>query len=220
MPSDRIRAPRPYPDEAACARRSHRDEQHRPRERRARLDDLPVAREQRDEAALGPVVDVARRVPEVAAGTRRAPCSARATAARAGPRRAGGRRGRSAPSRRPCAPGRARARAPRSRSRARTRRRANGNGSCARRIRYSRFGARALLPLGLDRRVLEVEADDAGRRPRGRPLVGEDRLAAADVEHRRRVDLLEQLAERALERRHQAPDDRVARSRTCRRCCR
>ena len=71
---------------------------------------------------------------------------------------------------------------------------------------------RALLPLGPQHRVLEVEADDPRRRPRDRPLVGEDRLAAADVEHRRRVDPLEQLAERALERRHQPPDDRVLRA--------
>jgi hypothetical protein len=72
--------------------------------------------------------------------------------------------------------------------------------------------ARAPLPLAPEHGVLEVEADDARRGPRGRPLVGEDRLAAADVEHRDRVDPLEQLAERALERGHQPPHDRVARA--------
>src|SRR3954471_15765687 len=41
-------------------------EEHRPRERRARLDDLAVAREQRHERALRPVVEVAGRVAEVA----------------------------------------------------------------------------------------------------------------------------------------------------------
>jgi len=67
----------------------------------------------------------------------------------------------------------------------------------------------ALLPLGLDRGILEVEPDHALRRELLRPLVGEDRLAAADVEQRLRVGLPEQLLERALEARHQPPDDRV-----------
>ena len=50
-------------------------------------------------------------------------------------------------------------------------------------------GRLALLPLGLDRGILEVEPDDAPRRELLRPLVGEDRLAAADVEQRLRVGL-------------------------------
>ena len=48
--------------------------------------------------------------------------------------------------------------------------------------------------------------------PRERPAVREHALAAADVEHRRRVDALEQLPERALEACHQAPDDRIRRA--------
>ena len=73
-------------------------------------------------------------------------------------------------------------------------------------------GRLALLPLRLDRRVLEVDADHAPRREPLRPLVGQDRLAAADVEQRLRVGLREQLVERALEARHQPPDDRVGRA--------
>ena len=67
----------------------------------------------------------------------------------------------------------------------------------------------ALLPLGLDRRVLEVDPDDAAVE-RLRPLVREHALAAPDVEHRARRGPLEQLVERALEARHQPLHDRVA----------
>ncbi len=52
------------------------------------------------------------------------------------------------------------------------------------------------------------------------PLLAEDALAAAHVEHRGRRRLGEQLVQRALEAGHQPPDDRIARSRTCRTCCR
>jgi len=66
----------------------------------------------------------------------------------------------------------------------------------------------ALLPLGLDRRILEVDADDAALEPL-RPLLGQHALAAPDVEDRARRGGLQQLAERALEACHQPPDDRV-----------
>src|SRR5215211_3399599 len=81
MPTDSTRAPRAYPsvDEAdedaadalsaaagaVAVSATQPDEQHGPRERRARLDDLAVAAEQRGERALGPVVDVPRGVAEV-----------------------------------------------------------------------------------------------------------------------------------------------------------
>ena len=45
---------------------------------------------------------------------------------------------------------------------------------------------RARLPLRLQRRVLEVDADDAGVAELGGPLVREHALAAADVEQRGR----------------------------------
>ena len=61
----------------------------------------------------------------------------------------------------------------------------------------------ALGPLGLDRRVLEVDADDAAVAQALRPLVREHALAAADVEHRARRGLRQQLVERALEAGHQ-----------------
>src|SRR3954463_13203299 len=86
MPIDRIRAPRAYPSAAAVAAApggpagggagetgaveealaTQADQEHGPRERRARLDDLAVALEQRDERALGPVVEGAGGVAEVA----------------------------------------------------------------------------------------------------------------------------------------------------------
>src|SRR3954471_2905416 len=90
MPSERTRAPRPYwrvadwgcrlrtsaasgapaapgfCGAAAMLRRRQADEQHGPRERRARLDDLAVLREQAHEGPLGPVVQVPRGVPEIA----------------------------------------------------------------------------------------------------------------------------------------------------------
>src|SRR5829696_9517313 len=81
MPTDSTAAPRPYwpPDEVPPARgresaggaaaappSADADKQHRPREGRACLLDLPVAREQRHERALRPVVDVPGRVAEVA----------------------------------------------------------------------------------------------------------------------------------------------------------
>src|SRR5919108_799771 len=80
MPTDSTRAPRAYPSVdgadaaeppsaaagAVAVSATQPDEQHGPRERRARLDDLAVAAEQRDERALGPVVQVPGRVAEVA----------------------------------------------------------------------------------------------------------------------------------------------------------
>src|SRR5688500_20070147 len=59
MPTERIRAPRPYDS-------VNPHEQHRPRERRARLDDLAVRGQQLHERPLRPVVQVAGRVAEVA----------------------------------------------------------------------------------------------------------------------------------------------------------
>src|ERR1044071_3756866 len=56
MPIDRIRAPRPYDDRGGATLTLEADKQHGPRERRARLHDVAVAGQQRDEAALGPVV--------------------------------------------------------------------------------------------------------------------------------------------------------------------
>src|SRR5690349_7513385 len=67
IPTARIRAPRASPSGRApagsLAAKAH--EQHRPGERRARLDHAAVARQQRHEAALGPVVEVPGRVAEV-----------------------------------------------------------------------------------------------------------------------------------------------------------
>jgi hypothetical protein len=79
-------------------------------------------------------------------------------------------------------------------------------------IRYSRFGRGPLAPARLDGRLLEVDADDPPGGDAARPLVHEDALAAAHVEQRLRVGLREQLVQRPLEVRHQAPDDRVGRA--------
>src|SRR3954451_963347 len=70
IPTARIRAPRPYPERGApapteAATALQPDEQHRPRKRRARVHDVSVLRQQLDEAALRPVVQVARRVAEL-----------------------------------------------------------------------------------------------------------------------------------------------------------
>src|SRR5919108_5972306 len=74
MPIDRTRAPRAYASGCGAPAVSsaalgvlttQADEQHRPGERRPRLHDLSVARQQRDERALGPVVHVPGRVAEV-----------------------------------------------------------------------------------------------------------------------------------------------------------
>src|SRR5688500_2477260 len=62
MPIERIRAPRPYEDPEALL---DTHEQHRPRERRPCLHDLTVPGQELHEAALGPVVQMARGVPEV-----------------------------------------------------------------------------------------------------------------------------------------------------------
>src|ERR671916_3238545 len=59
MPIERMRAPRPY--ESA---KPH--EQHRPRERRARLHDLAVPGQELHERPLRPVVQVPGRVAQVA----------------------------------------------------------------------------------------------------------------------------------------------------------
>ncbi len=67
-------------------------------------------------------------------------------------------------------------------------------------------------PLGMQQRVVEVDADDATVAEALRPLVRQHALAAADVEQRRGVRLLEELVERALEGAHQAPHDRVGRA--------
>src|SRR3954452_19322686 len=68
IPIDRIRAPWPYPSAAGADRTAvaglatQPDEQHGPGERRARLDELAVARREGREGLPGPVVDVPRRV--------------------------------------------------------------------------------------------------------------------------------------------------------------
>ncbi len=158
------------------------DKQHRPGERRADLGDLAVAREQADERAPRPVVQVPGRVARAPTSRRRAPCSAPATAARGAPRRAGGAR-RSAPSRRACARGRGRARAPRSRWPGRTRRRRTaGSRRASPGTRGSAPGARpsppgSTPPRGRCRRR-------AALAQALRPLVHEHALAAADVEQR------------------------------------
>src|SRR5947209_13462340 len=67
----RMRAPRPYPGASTSSSMtrsrvaSEPDKQHRPRERRAGLDDLPVARQQLHEGPLGPGGEMARRVAQV-----------------------------------------------------------------------------------------------------------------------------------------------------------
>ena len=193
------------------------NEQHRPRERRARLDDLAVAAEQLHERALGPVVQVPGGVPEVlqvgAAGhVQPAPQRLARDADQQVPGGDAGHLGD----------------------------RVLGVGHVLEHLDRRRdvelavgerhplglhdpvleVGRLALLPLGLDRRVLEVDADHAAGRDPLRPLVGEHGLAAADVEQRLRGGLREQLVERALE----AAPSGAARpgwwSRTCRRCCR
>jgi hypothetical protein len=73
-------------------------------------------------------------------------------------------------------------------------------------------GRAALGLLGLERRVLEVDADDAPLAELLRPPVSEHPLAAPDVEERARLSSAEQLLERALEAGHQAADDRVRRA--------
>ena len=70
----------------------------------------------------------------------------------------------------------------------------------------------ALLPLGVQQRVVEVDADDAAVAEALRPLVRQHALAAADVEQRLRVGLREELVERALEGAHEPPHDRVRRA--------
>ena len=164
------------------------DEQHRPGERRARLDDLAVARQQRHERALGPVVEVARACCRGPSSRRRGPCSA--------PRQSGS-RGTETSSQRLA-------------TRAISATVCSGSGTCSRTsiavatsnspsangrfsafmTRYSRLGAGALGPLGVQRRVVEVDADDAPLLAQAlRPLVREHALAAADVEQRLRVGL-------------------------------
>src|ERR1700681_845420 len=75
IPTDRMRAPRPYarscpppavdrraapsaPSPEVAERGLEADKQHGPGEGRAYLDHFPVAREQRDERPLGPVVEM------------------------------------------------------------------------------------------------------------------------------------------------------------------
>ena len=75
--------------------------------------------------------------------------------------------------------------------------------------RNSRFGRAALLPLGAQLGVVEVDADDAAvAEPLG-PLDGEHALAAAHVEHGLGRGALPELVERRVEAGHQALDDRV-----------
>src|SRR4051812_45053455 len=62
IPTDRTAAPRPYDE----PERLDPDKQHGPGEGRASLLDRAVAREQRHEPALGPVVHVSGRVAEAA----------------------------------------------------------------------------------------------------------------------------------------------------------
>ena len=67
----------------------------------------------------------------------------------------------------------------------------------------------ALGPLGMQQRVVEVDADDPALAEALGPRVREHALAAADVQQRLRVGFREELVERALERAHEPPDDRV-----------
>ena len=178
----RVRAPRrPRRHRAVSHQRGRGSMVHGNGERASTTS--PWRDEQLDERALGPVVEVAGRVAEVASVGAAGHVERRATAARAGPTRAGARSPR-APSRRPCARGPARARAPRSRVATSNSPSANGRFS-AFITRYSRFGAWRFAHSRLQRRVLEVDADDAAGEAL-RPLVGQHALAAADVEQRPR----------------------------------
>ena len=174
---------------ARSARRGQRsrqaDEQHRPRERRARLDDLAVA---------------ARAAPRTRAWTSgsgaRACCPRSLQVGAAGhvqpaPQRlardrheqvAGARR---APSRRPCARGRARARAPRSRVASSNSPSANGRFS-AFMTRYSRFGAWRFSHSAWMRGSSRSMPTTRRRARRCAHWCVEHALAAADVEQRLR----------------------------------
>jgi hypothetical protein len=74
-------------------------------------------------------------------------------------------------------------------------------------------GRRPLGPLGVQGRIVEVDADHAALVAQALgPLMGQHALAAAHVEQRLRVGLREELVERALEAGHEAPDDGVRRA--------
>ena len=193
-------------------------EAHRPREGLTQLDDLAVLREELLEGSARPVVHVAGRVAQ------RLPVGAAAHVRRAPQRLARHRHEdpalrRSAASRRACPRDPARARAPRSPSPCRTRSRRT---ACSRPSStwYSRFGARAALPLLVQQRVVEVDADDAPVAEALGPLVGEHALAAADVEDRGR----RRRCPRARRGCGGSPSSAGGRpgssSRTCRTCCR
>ena len=80
-------------------------------------------------------------------------------------------------------------------------------------MRYSRFGRLMLGPAGLDRLLLEVDADDARLAQPLRPAVDEHALAAADVEQRARARPASNSSSSvALEAGHQAAHDRVGRA--------
>ena len=204
---------------ASCADGLEADKQHRPGERRADLDDVAVAREQRRRTSAATSGSGARGCCRAPTSRRRAPCSAPATAARGEPRRAGGAR-RSAPSRRACARGRGRARAPRSRSPGRTRSSANGRFSACI-TRYSRFGAwRSAQPAWIDSssRSIPTTRRCSPRRcahgARARPRHSRRRAASWGRPARSSSSSVRSKAA------HQAPHHRVGASRTCRRCCR
>ena len=73
-------------------------------------------------------------------------------------------------------------------------------------------GRLALGPAGLDRLLLEVDADHARVAQALRPALHEHALAAADVEQRVAAGALEQLVQGALEAGHQAAHDGIGRA--------
>ena len=86
--------------------------------------------------------------------------------------------------------------------------------------RNSRFGPLALLPLGAQLRVLEVDPHDAPvAEPLG-PLEREHALAAAHVEHRRRAPPSPRARRGSSGSRPSGASPPGSTSRTCRRCCR
>ena len=144
---------------------------------------LAVPREQVHERALGPMVQVARACCRAPPSRRRGPCSALATAARAGPTPAATARP-PAPSRPRWPRARARARAPRSPRPASNspsaKDSARGLLGAVLQVRRRRV-AHSARSLGSSRSMPTIRAV---AQPLG-PLVGEHALAAAHVEHRR-----------------------------------
>ena len=183
------------------------DKQHGPGEGRAGLLDRAVAREQRHEPALGPVVHVSGRVAEVA------PVRAARHVEPAPERLARHRdqqvpRSPRAPSPPAWPPARARARAPRSPRPGRTRRRANES-RVASSARNSRFGrsrfAHSARSFGSSRSMPTMRPSPSRSAHSTVSTPSPQPTSRTDAGRRARP----QLVERRVEAGHQPPDDRV-----------